>query len=217
MSSSPPRALVLDFDGVIIESNEVKTDAFRHVFSRFPDHLDAMMSFHFENISLSRFEKFKHFIRERLGRTADDKLLGELASEFTAFVAKRLEHVPFVPGALEFLREFAPRVPLYLASVTPEPDLGATLGARELTKYFRAVYACPPWTKADAARDVIRISACDPSEILLIGDSPGDLRAADEAGVGFVARDSGIIFHPPLNDLHPDMFAIGNLIRERLA
>ena len=36
-------ALILDFDGVVIESNEVKTNAFHNVFSRFPEFTDTMM------------------------------------------------------------------------------------------------------------------------------------------------------------------------------
>ena len=210
------RIIVLDFDGVIIESNDAKTEAFRHVFARFPEHLDAMMSFHFENISLSRFDKFRYLVRERLGRGDDPELLGELAASFTEFASARLVKVPFVRGALEFLREFASRVPLYLASVTPEKDLLATVEARRIGEFFRGLYGCPPWTKAGAVGDAIARENSTTGETILVGDSPGDLRAAMEAGVEFVGRDSGIIFHPPLERSYRDMFAIAEMIRERI-
>jgi beta-phosphoglucomutase-like phosphatase (HAD superfamily) len=38
--------VILDFDGVVLESNAVKTEAFRDVFARFPEHAEAMMDFH---------------------------------------------------------------------------------------------------------------------------------------------------------------------------
>ena len=44
------KILILDFDGVVIESNAVKTDAFDHVFGRFPDHAAAMMAYHHSNV-----------------------------------------------------------------------------------------------------------------------------------------------------------------------
>jgi beta-phosphoglucomutase-like phosphatase (HAD superfamily) len=51
------RVLILDFDGVVIESNDVKKEAFQRVFARFPEHAEAMMAFHHAHVSLSRFAK----------------------------------------------------------------------------------------------------------------------------------------------------------------
>ena len=43
------RGLVLDFDCVILESNQLKTDVFREIVSWFPEHVEELMAFHRDN------------------------------------------------------------------------------------------------------------------------------------------------------------------------
>lgn len=205
------RVLVLDFDGVVIESNAVKTEAFQHVFSRFPEHVDAMMAFHHTHVSLSRFAKFEHLLAT-LGKTDDVALQADISSDFSKRVLDRMMAVPLVPGAEAFLRRFTPRLPVYLASVTPEAELGQILAKRGLSHWFKDVYGCPPWTKPNAIRDVLSRERVMPDDALLIGDSAGDQRAAQTTGVNFLARDSGLGFDSP----PPLRFADLNEISEYL-
>jgi beta-phosphoglucomutase len=216
MTGTVLRVLVLDFDGVVLDSNDVKTEAFRKVFARFPEHCDAMMTYHHAHVSLSRFAKIDHLL-ERLGRPGDSVLKAELAESFSRHTLEQLVTVPFVRGAEAFLRDITPRLPVYLASVTPADDLEHILKQRSLRAWFRDVYGCPPWTKPDALRDVLRRESCAPEEALLVGDSAGDQRAAAETGMGFIARDSGLPFDdPPPYQIFPDLSAIASSLRPRL-
>lgn len=227
---TPIHTLILDFDGVIVESNDIKTRAFATVFSRFPAHADAMMAYHQAHVSASRFDKFRYLVTQLLGRPADDPLMDELAAAFSDETRKQVIACPLVPGAAEFLDIVSARVPVYLASVTPQADLDAILAARGLTHYFTRVYGCPPWTKATAIKDIIggvggvggvsgvggvggvgyvgragfeRVNTAVGT--LFIGDSAGDQRAALETGVEFLARDSGLRFDDPQPPSGPDM------------
>lgn len=208
------RVVILDFDGVVLESNAVKTEAFAEVFARFPEHAEAMMAFHNANVSASRFMKFEHLVSERLGRPDDAALRQRLAEDFSRSAQDGIACVPFVPGAESFLAEFSSRVPLYLASVTPAADLDASLARRDLSRFFRGVYGCPPWTKASAVRDILARESCLPSEAVLVGDSMGDLRAAAETGVGFIARDSGLPFDPAPEFVFDDLHGVAAFLRE---
>ncbi|MDN5339305.1 MAG: hypothetical protein PWQ30_414, partial [Euryarchaeota archaeon] len=59
--SSPLTTLILDFDGVVVESLPLKTAAFRKIFSfTSPEHLDEIIAFHLENGGMSRYDKFRH-------------------------------------------------------------------------------------------------------------------------------------------------------------
>jgi phosphoglycolate phosphatase-like HAD superfamily hydrolase len=211
------RAIVLDFDGVIVESNDVKTAAFEAVFARFPEHHDAMMAFHHANVSMSRFAKFDYLLRERLGRADDDTLRDELAIDFSRRTVDLVVACPFVSGAETLLAEFSARIPLYLTSVTPQGDLGAILERRNLRHFFVDIYGCPPWKKDDAIRDVLRRERCEPSEVVLVGDSEGDRLAAASARVGFVARDSGLPFEQPPSVLYRELGSIADHLRPRLS
>jgi len=196
--------LILDFDGVVIESNEVKTEAFRHVFARFPEHAEAMTAFHHKYVSLSRFSKFDHLLA-LMGRADDAALMTDIAVDFSKRVTEGMMTVPLVRGAENFLHKVSPRLPIYLASVTPAEELAGILAQRGLTQWFRDMYGCPPWTKPAAIQDVLTREGVKPVNALLIGDSAGDQRAAQITGVDFLARDSGLSFDAPAPLIFADL------------
>jgi phosphoglycolate phosphatase-like HAD superfamily hydrolase len=209
------RVLILDFDGVVIESNAVKTQAFEKVFVRFPQCAEAMMAFHHAHVSVSRFAKFDH-LAELMGRGDDVALKSEVAADFSRYVLEGMMAVPLVPGAEAFLQMAKARLSLYLASVTPEPELKLILAERGLAHWFRDVYGCPPWTKPDAIRHVLGKENVKPGDALLIGDSAGDQRAASETGVHFLARDSGLSFDEPAPLAFADLHEIAHHLKELL-
>jgi phosphoglycolate phosphatase-like HAD superfamily hydrolase len=209
------RVIIFDFDGVVVESNDVKTRAFEKVFAHFPEHAEAMMEFHHAHVSLTRFAKFDH-LAQLLGRADDLALKSQIATDFSNQVFAGMLTVPLVPGAEIFLRYAKTRFPLYLASVTPEPELNSILFQRGLAHWFEGVYGCPPWTKSDAIRDVLLKKSVKPGEALLIGDSAGDQRAALETGVCFMARNSGLGFDAPEPSAFTDLYEIARYFEEQL-
>jgi len=198
------RVLILDFDGVVIESNAVKTEAFEYVFARFPEYAEAMMAFHHAHVSIDRFVKFRR-LAELMGKEKDAGFLTEIAESFSAQVRSAMLKVPLVPGADSFLDKAVANMPVYLASVTPERELFDVLNKRNLAHWFLEVYGCPPWTKPEAIRDILSREKIGPSGALLIGDSAGDQRAARETGINFLGRDSGLEFDSPLPLCFSDM------------
>lgn len=210
------QVLILDFDGVVIESNAVKTQAFEKTFARFPEHVEAMMAFHHAHVSVSRFAKFDH-LAALMGRADDAALKADIAADFSRRVLEGMMEVPLVPGAETFLQMAKDRFPVYLASVTPEPELKLILAKRGLAHWFHDVYGCPPWTKPDAIRDVLLRENVKPGNALLIGDSAGDQRAALETGVKFLARDSGLGFDAPAPLALADLNEIAQHMKELFA
>lgn len=189
---SVAKALVLDFDGVLVVSEEIKTEAFRKLYSQYPDHVEPMMAHHRSHPSLSRVEKFRYFIRYRLHRGDDPRLLDSLLKTFSEEVRGRVAECPATPGSVEFLKEFYAHLPLYVASVTPVEDLEWVLEKRSLRQYFKGVYGDPPVSKRDALLKIAEKEACRPGELILIGDSEGDFIAARDAGTKFVGYESGM-------------------------
>jgi phosphoglycolate phosphatase len=206
------RSLIFDFDGVILDSNALKTQAFREIFGRFPAHADAMMAYHEQYVSQSRYAKFGH-LAERLGRPDDEAFVNELAREFAALLRDRLDVCPLVPGARALLDQAAAHVQMYLASVTPEPELLRLLEVHDLHRYFKRIFGCPPWTKPAAVGAIVaELGGAD--GVALIGDSAGDQRAAAAHGVEFSARDSGLAFDPPVRGT-ADLAVITEKLRTR--
>lgn len=212
-ASGSIRLIVLDFDGVILESNHAKTEAFRELFATFPGHADAMMAYHHAHVSLSRYGKFRHLVFERLARPGDEAMVMALAADYEARVRQRIDRCALVPGAAELLDEFHGRVPLFLASVTPEPELLGILERRGLRRCFDGVFGDPPVPKAEAVARVLSSTGVAATDAALVGDSPGDLGVAQATGVAFIGRDSGIPFPAPAPPLHRDLFGVAAALR----
>ena len=209
------RALILDFDGVLLESNALKTRAFASVFARFPEHCGDMMAFHHAHVSTSRYDKFRHLVTTRLGRPPDDPLVDDLARSFSEAMRVQLVDCAWVPGAEAFLRRVSGQLPIYLASMTPQEELEDIVRQRGIAGAFTAVYGCPPWSKARALGDIVRRSG-GTAGLLFIGDSAGDQRAALETGVEFLARDSGLPFDEPRPRAFADLDAMTGALADRL-
>jgi phosphoglycolate phosphatase-like HAD superfamily hydrolase len=214
---SVPGAVVLDFDGVLVESNEMKTRAFEDLAALYPEHSKAMMAYHLANFSRPRHEKFEHFVNQLMGRPGDEGLLQRMGQQFSDLVVSRVVASPFVHGAEAFLEIFSRRLPLYVSSVTPQDELRRIIRMRGMESYFQDIYGDPPRSKVEAIRYVLSQHALTPSQLIFVGDSPSDFRAATETGVEFLGRDSGQPFEGIELDLFRDMHAIRDELHRRLS
>ena len=206
------RVVIFDFDGVILESAEIKTEAFRELFSIYPEHVDRIVQYHINNIGISRWTKFDYIYSNYLKKelTCEEKeFLGE---SFSGLVVEKVKACPFVPGALEFLKEYHSRLGLYVVSATPSFELSEILDFRGLSGYFRKAYGSPGG-KADAAKDILANEGIDSDAVILVGDSLADYDAAVEVGVLFVGRVNSAQAYNPF--LRKGVHIITNLLELR--
>ena len=182
-----PRAIVFDFDGVVIESVRAKGEAFRRLFAEWPDHLDPIERFHYDNGGLSRYDKFTWIYRELLRAPLAAAEMAALDRRFGLLVADAVRTCPFVPGAREFIDRHAGMEPLFIASGTPEIELREIVADRGLARLFDGIYGAPREKAAMLAAIAAEIGA-PPAELLFVGDGRQDYDAARQIGVPFVAR-----------------------------
>ena len=61
------KSLIFDCDGVILNSNEIKTEAFRKTLQKYNlDAVDEFIKYHKENGGLSRYIKLENFLKNIL-------------------------------------------------------------------------------------------------------------------------------------------------------
>jgi phosphoglycolate phosphatase-like HAD superfamily hydrolase len=204
-------AVILDFDGVLAESNEIKDAAFGEFFSRYPKHVEDMQAFHLEHHERPRRFKFAYYVEHLMG--GGEVSVDRMAEEFSALVADRVVHCPEVPGAGGFLREFSPLLPLYVSSVTPHEELQRIVAARGMAVYFKGVYGDPPNAKTDVVRQILASEGLQADQAVFVGDSASDWRVAQETGISFIGRDSGKPFPDPDLLPLPDMHAVAAALR----
>ncbi|MFA5844046.1 MAG: methyltransferase domain-containing protein [Coriobacteriia bacterium] len=184
-----PKVVILDFDGTLVDSVGIKDRAFASLYAHLPE-WPEIERYHLANNAVIRFEKFRHIAEDILGEPYTPETEERLAAEFSACVTEAIVACPWVDGALEFLREWSARVPLYLVSVNPAGELARILEAREAAGFFREVYATP-WVKTDAFADILAREGVSAADAVFVGDTPEDRAFAEKAGIPFVGRDSG--------------------------
>jgi len=187
------KVLVLDFDGVILESEGIKDWAFEKLFSQHPQHLKDILNYHKAHTAVGRFEKFQYITEQILSEKYTPSLEKSLGAEFARLVFERVVDCPFVKGAKEFLDGYFGEVPIYLASINPADELQKILQARQLEKYFKNVYTTP-WLKKDVLKEIMGREGVSGDQALFIGDTFEDFRSAQDAGVSFIGRNSGKSF-----------------------
>ncbi len=187
---APPHfdAVVFDFDGVLVESVDVKTQAFSALYQPFGSGVvEKVVSWHLAHGGVSRFEKFRHFHREFLNRELDAQEEADLCGRFSSLVEDAVIGSPWVPGAKEFLIDHWRKLPLYVASGTPEDELLRIVERRGMACYFRGVFGAPT-KKTDILRRILSANHYPPERLLMVGDAMTDYDAAMEAGAGFLGR-----------------------------
>ena len=177
------RVAVFDFDGVILESTDIKTRAFAQLF----DGNEEALAFHLEHAGVSRYEKFRHIHEEILGIPYTDADAARLGDRFSELVLEEVLRCPFVPGARELLERRRHEARLFVASGTPEGELRDIVRARELDGCFTGVYGTPA-TKAEIVERILVDEGVGREDVVFVGDAMTDLLGARAARVPFVGR-----------------------------
>lgn len=182
-----PQAIFFDFDGVIVESADIKTEAFLELFKDHPSIVPAVRTYHLNNMGVSRFRKFEWIYKNLLHKNITEQELTSLGNKFSKIVFDKVVAAPFVPGALELLRDIHAHCTCIIASGTPEEELQQIVHARNLAPYFKEVCGTPR-TKTQIVQELLGKYNLHPETCWFIGDANTDLEAARATGLTFIAR-----------------------------
>ena len=177
-------AVVFDCDGVIFDSNDLKTKAFRESLSAYPRHtVEDFIRYHQMYGGISRYVKFEKFFTDFIGIKPDPNTIDKLLYRFGVICRRLYRQVNITPGCCDVLSCLSKNYSLYVASGSDEHELRAVLEARDLSRYFSDVFGSPK-TKDECLQEIIRRAAT--RRILFIGDARTDWLAARKAGLTFI-------------------------------
>ncbi len=192
------QTVFFDFDGVIADSNRVKTDAFSSMFRKYGKEVEtAVIEHHRNNGGMPRQAKIAYYCKEFLEMKPDQVTIDTLAKEFSDKVIDRVVAAPLITGALKSLEALrSASIPAFVISGTPHEEMKFIVTRKGLAKYFCEVHGSPS-PKTDIARDILQRFSLTPSSCLFVGDALADHQAAVNTGMhflGITSADSPVVF-----------------------
>jgi phosphoglycolate phosphatase-like HAD superfamily hydrolase len=184
--------LVFDCDGVVLNSNCIKTNAFR--IAAMPwgaDAADALVAHHVANGGISRHLKFARFLDTILPEIfplavpgIDGPGLDELLHTYAQAVRGGLMACSVADG-LESLRSRTSQAIWCIVSGGDQDELREVFAARGLDQLFDGgIFGSPDSKDVILARELSNGTIQAPA--LFLGDSRYDYEAAERAGLDFV-------------------------------
>jgi phosphoglycolate phosphatase-like HAD superfamily hydrolase len=176
---------VFDCDGVVLDSNPLKTDAFRLASLPYgKDAAETLVRYHVENGGISRFHKFRHFLEAIVPAGVEGPSFDQLLNDYANAVKTGLCDCAMAPG-LARLRELTAGARWLIVSGGSQAELREIFAKRGIDLWFDGGIFGSPDTKDDIlARELANGNIVGPT--LFIGDSKYDWRAARSAGLDFV-------------------------------
>ena len=193
------QAIIFDFDGVVVESGKIKTQAFADLYRSYGDDIAAAaVDYHKQNGGLSRYHKFHYVQQHLLGKSPlTPEAEKELDRQFSKLVVEAVISCKAVPGATKLIQQESARIPLFIASGTPEIELKTIVEKRHLASYFVEVRGAPT-PKQTLVAEILSKHALKPESVLMIGDALVDYESARSNGIAFLGR-----VHPDDQNIFP--------------
>jgi phosphoglycolate phosphatase-like HAD superfamily hydrolase len=186
------RTWLFDCDGVILNSNAIKTNAFRVITLPFGARASSeLVTFHTLNGGVSRYAKMEYFIdyivpkySPELVSDDRDKQIGELLKQFSSTVERGLLRCEVASGLME-LRQKVPDSQWMVVSGGDQAELQSIFKTRGLNICFDGGIYGSPRPKRTIIEDLVEQKKIQRPAVLL-GDSRLDHEVADTFDLDFV-------------------------------
>lgn len=178
---------VFDCDGVILDSNGVKSRAFHAAVRDFgEDRARALVEYHQARGGETRQAKFAYFVESILGRSLDDEraLVERLVARFGEICREELRTCRTIPGVEAFLEALPPGSRRFVVTGGAQDEVRALLSERKLDGFFDLVLGNPA-SKLENMEQLAGDGAFEGRGVYF-GDAELDLELAERFALDFV-------------------------------
>jgi HAD superfamily hydrolase (TIGR01509 family) len=191
------KAVVFDFDGIIVDSEPLHYRAFQKVLEplgagfSWQEYIDRYMGF-------DDRDAFREACRVHGLPLDDAALAGMIAAKAELFHQVATEGVVAYPGVVELVRSLAGRIPLAICSGALRSDIGPVLGMLSLTAAFDCIVTAEDVSasKPDPASYLLAVqrlqerfpaAGITAAAAVAIEDTPAGIKSAKDAGLKVLA------------------------------
>ena len=143
------KSIVFDCDGVVLDSNVVKTEAYFRTAKNLgatDAQAQALVEYHVKLGGISRYHKFEWYLHEVLNQPVTEQAVQALLDEFARELEVGLMECAVAEG-LEDLRSATPKANWMILSGGDQQEIRALFAKRDLAKYFDGGLFGSPDTK----------------------------------------------------------------------
>lgn len=188
-----------DFDGVVIDSEEIRNEGFLKVLREYPqEQIDELLKYHKENGGLSRYVKFRYFFETIRKESITEKEVYKLSREFSIIMREKLANKTLlINETVKFIRTYKKSYTMFIVSGSDKNELNELCGKLDISQYFSKIEGSPT-PKVDLVHDILIENNIKPKDCLLIGDSINDYDAANANNIDFYGYNN------------PSLMSVGN-------
>ncbi|MCT4616232.1 MAG: HAD hydrolase-like protein [Marinifilaceae bacterium] len=174
--------IVLDCDGVILDSNEIKTKAFYEIAAEYSENIaKQFVEYHKKAGGVSRFKKIRMLFEELLERP-DEDLIQKAIEKYSTIVKRNLIACNYVDGFEEFIENCPKSTKLFVASGGFEDELKEVFKQRGIDHKFEKICGSP----RDKYQIIDNLKLSRKEKILFVGDSKLDYEVANHYNFDFI-------------------------------
>ena len=136
---------IFDCDGVVLNSNQIKNQAFRKSLSNQSiKNIKSFIDYHKKNGGISRYEKFQYFFNE-INYVKNSKLIiQKCLEEYSNFLKTKLVKCQYVEGVIDFIKRlYELNKRIYVISGSDEKELIQIFKKRKIFYLFNKIYGSP--------------------------------------------------------------------------
>ena len=177
---------VFDLDGVILESVECKTTAFKKLYSAYgTDIQNKVEKHHIENGGVSRFDKIKFYHTNYLNINLSDYEFKKLLNKYSELVLESVLNSKFVNNVEYFIKELSKKYTLIISTGTPTNEAVIILKHKKIFNFFTNIYGSPE-TKNQHIKKIFQGHQFEKN--YFFGDALSDYNAAIGNNMKFILR-----------------------------
>lgn len=181
---------VFDCDGVLLNSNGVKIEAFRAALADEPQELvQTFIEYHQAHGGVSRYEKFAHYFAKLRPTPNAEHAVAKSLVDYSEYLKVHLPLVEEVPGARQVLDYLQARdVPCVVISGGNEHEVQVALEQRGMSQYFQHICGSPTPKSVHMQKTRAHCDATFPGDMrgVFFGDARLDMEIAESAEFDFV-------------------------------
>lgn len=188
--------ILWDFDGVIMNSNEVRDFGFQEVLKDYPkEEVEKLMNFHHENGGLSRYVKFNYFFNKVREDNFSQEEINKWAAKFSEIMLENLKDKKLLfTETVKFIKNNYQQYTMHIVSGSDQRELREICKDLDIEKYFKSIHGSPT-PKNQLVEKLMNEHNYMYEHCILIGDSINDYEAAHINNIHFFAYNNTSIDH----------------------